>query len=134
MKPNTVEWLDFAKADLLGARVLAETQKLENLVAYHCHQSAEKALKAVLVELSVDFPKTHDLGLLADLIRNNGVSVAEILPLLKEINPYSIAPRYPGFETESSELPLLMDSAQSIFDYSLGVIEQRGTSTDEKNA
>ncbi len=134
MKPNTVEWLDFAKADLLGARVLAETQKLENLVAYHCHQSAEKALKAVLVELSVDFPKTHDLGLLADLIRNNGVSVAEILPLLKEINPYSIAPRYPGFETESSELPLLMDSAQRIFDYSIRVIEQRSSSTDAKNA
>jgi hypothetical protein len=37
MKPNTVEWLDFAKADLLGARVLSETQKLENLVSYHCH-------------------------------------------------------------------------------------------------
>jgi len=134
MKPKTAEWLDFANADLLGARILAETQKLENLVAYHCHQSAEKALKAVLVELSVDFPKTHDLGLLADLIRNSGVSVAEILPLLKEINPYSIAPRYPGFETESSELPLLMDLAQSIFDYSIRVIELRSSSTDEKNA
>ncbi len=134
MKPNTVEWLDFSKADLRGARVLSETQKLENLVSYHCHQAAEKALKAVLVEIGVDFPKTHDLGLLADLIRNNGTSVAEILPLLKEINPYSIAPRYPGFETESSELPLLMDSAQSIFDYAVAVIEQRNSSTVDKNA
>jgi hypothetical protein len=30
--------------------------------AYHCQQAAEKLVKAVLVEASTAFPKTHDIA------------------------------------------------------------------------
>jgi hypothetical protein len=32
--------------------------------AYHCQQAAEKLVKAVLVEASTAFPKTHDIAAL----------------------------------------------------------------------
>jgi len=45
MKPNTVEWLDFAKADLLGESVLPETPSFEYLVAFHCHQGRRGSVR-----------------------------------------------------------------------------------------
>ncbi len=45
MKPSTVEWLDFAKADLLGARVHAEPTNLKNLVLFHCHQAWRRSVR-----------------------------------------------------------------------------------------
>lgn len=122
MTSKTAEWIDRAKADLLGAQILSESEGLENLVSYHCHQSAEKAFKAVLVEREVSFPKTHDLPDLADLVEGSGVAVDSVRNVLAVLNAYSMAPRYPGFETSVGDLPKLLEIAKTILAFCLKVI------------
>ena len=38
-------------------------------VSYHCQQCVEKYLKALLIHRNVDFPRTHDLVVLFNLLR-----------------------------------------------------------------
>ncbi|MGA8830330.1 MAG: HEPN domain-containing protein, partial [Desulfomonilaceae bacterium] len=64
-------------------------------VSYHCQQCVEKYLKALLILRNVDFPRTHDLVILFNLLKD-----VETLPLQVEevqpLNRYSIESRYPG--------------------------------------
>lgn len=51
MKTLTREWLEYAEHDLYAAKLLAESHKPPfEVIAYHCQQSAEKAIKALLIE------------------------------------------------------------------------------------
>jgi HEPN domain-containing protein len=55
-------WLRLAREDLAAARHLADAADLPHRVAcLLAQQSAEKAIKAVLVAEDVDPPKLHDL-------------------------------------------------------------------------
>src|SRR5512146_2999961 len=65
------------------------------LIAYHAQQSAEKNLKAYLVLQAVDFPYTHNLGLLLDLCATQRRWV-ENLRDAEELTPFAITARYPG--------------------------------------
>jgi HEPN domain-containing protein len=69
MKPATREWLGKAEDDYLAAGELQGSQsRLRDQVCFHCQQSAEKHLKALLEELNQPIPKTHDLELLLNLL------------------------------------------------------------------
>ena len=66
-----LEWVVKAENDLLNA---AHTLKLgrrcpTDTVCFHAQQCAEKYVKALLVFRGVDFPRTHDLEVLALLGR-----------------------------------------------------------------
>jgi HEPN domain-containing protein len=63
MKPETVEWIAKAEADLATARREADVIESANYdaVCFHSQQCAEKYLKAILVEKSVKFSRIHDL-------------------------------------------------------------------------
>ena len=68
------EWLAHAAADLHYARLgQKDSAALASLIAFHAQQAIEKALKAVLVRGGVEFPKTHDLEELLELIEGAGV-------------------------------------------------------------
>src|SRR5712692_2125128 len=63
------EWLSKANADLLASRhLLKEESKLAFVSAFHAQQAVEKALKALLVWHQIEFPKTHDIRQLLDLL------------------------------------------------------------------
>ena len=66
--PGSAEdWLRYAKSDLELARIeKPEGVLLENL-CFHAQQAAEKTLKAVLIFLEIDFPRTH-IRTLLDLL------------------------------------------------------------------
>lgn len=58
-----------ARADLAAAIALSAMDSMDDdVVGFHCQQAVEKALKAVLANSDVDFPKTHDLAELSDLV------------------------------------------------------------------
>src|SRR5271157_5295346 len=73
IKKKVLEWIRYADSDLQYARVGLESSKigLYHLVAYHSQQSVEKYLKAYLVFNSIDFPYTHNITSLLELIPNN---------------------------------------------------------------
>jgi HEPN domain-containing protein len=58
-------------------------------------QAAEKALKAVLVFLQIDFPWRHDLDALRQLIPD-GWHLKDELPDLASLTEWAVEARYPG--------------------------------------
>jgi HEPN domain-containing protein len=46
---------------------------LPNQTVFHAQQAAEKAIKAVLLEHKIRFPRTHDLGELIVLIQQHAI-------------------------------------------------------------
>jgi HEPN domain-containing protein len=61
------EWLARSRSNLLQARTRQEGVYLEDL-PFQAQQAAEKAVKAVLIHLGVEYPYRHDLGALLTLV------------------------------------------------------------------
>jgi HEPN domain-containing protein len=66
---ETARWLRYAEEDLVTAEtLLGQPHVVPRQACWLAQQSAEKALKAVLVFLQIDFPRSHDLDALRNLI------------------------------------------------------------------
>jgi len=93
---QTRRWLRQARNDLEFADLALATEALDpDPACYHAQQAAEKAFKAVLVFLQVQYPLTHDL----DAIRRGipaGWSVREEFRNLTKLSNWSFKARYPG--------------------------------------
>jgi HEPN domain-containing protein len=88
------EWVARARGNIVIARNLVPGVELEDL-CFNAQQAAEKALKAVLLKLGVDFPYTHDLGRLLTLItRERGAASADVADA-HELTRYAVIARYP---------------------------------------
>jgi HEPN domain-containing protein len=94
---DAAEWLLHAESDLRYAK-LGQDQPaiLQNQVAFHAEQAAEKALKAVLVHMGVEFPRTHDLQSLLLMLRDNGISVQSVIEQASVLTRFAVEARYPG--------------------------------------
>jgi HEPN domain-containing protein len=92
-----LQWI--AKADMdyrAATRLLDDADPLREPIAFHCQQAVEKYLKALLVSRGVDFPKTHDLDILLDLVMPFAPTLAESLEEVDRLTPYGVKIRYPG--------------------------------------
>ena len=90
-----VRWLDNARADLARARAPLPPGGLYEHFCFHAQQAAEKSLKAVLLQKGIEFPFTHNLRTLLNLLTNE----MEVPPRLLQaalLNPYAVTTRYPG--------------------------------------
>jgi HEPN domain-containing protein len=104
MKPPEAEvralataWLAKARLDLLVCdNLTTQDADVWEAVAFHCQQAVEKALKAVLVRHQVEFPKTHDVQRLLDLLAEADPAVVEVSLDAVELTPYGVEYRYPG--------------------------------------
>jgi HEPN domain-containing protein len=91
------QWLKKAEEDFgVAELLLAERVPYLSTVGFHLQQAAEKYLKALLVRHQVEFPKTHNLGKLLDLLAAVEVPLAETLEKTTRLDPYSVEARYPG--------------------------------------
>ena len=91
------QWLDKARKDLAAAEVLLKEEfgDYEN-VGFHAQQAAEKFIKAFLVRHQVEFPKSHDVALLRQLVARVDSKLAEKLATADALTPYGVEFRYPG--------------------------------------
>ena len=116
---SAAAWFQIALGDLAGARKLAlDTELPPRLAATFAQQAAEKALKAVIASARVDPPKTHDLVLLALVVRGHGLSVPAGVDLAL-LGDALRSGRYP----DPTEAPIgrsvavdLVDAAQAVVD------------------
>ena len=66
---QTARWSRYAEEDLITAEILLKQAHLPPRQAYwYAQQTTEKALKAVLIFLQIDFPRTDDLNILWNLV------------------------------------------------------------------
>jgi HEPN domain-containing protein len=70
-------------------------------VCFHAQQAAEKYLKALLICHGLDFPKTHDLGKVAQLLPE-GMAVPLSAEEQRRLTQYATVARYPGDYEEIS--------------------------------
>ena len=73
--------------------------------AGHAQQAVEKADKAWLDGRGIEYPKTHDLDLLFELLAGSGATIPEACEELRDLVDFSVQYRYEAFE----ELPLDRD-------------------------
>lgn len=75
-----------------------------SIIGFHCQQAVEKALKAVLANRGMDFPFTHNLGLLIQLCEDAGLALPEALADVDRLTPFAVQSRYSGIHVP--DLPL----------------------------
>lgn len=73
------------------------------ILGFHAQQAAEKMLKALLASKETDFPFSHRLADLFDLVREKGVSLPEELEELRFLTPFAVAFRYELYEEDEEE-------------------------------
>ena len=114
------EWLEYSTTDLEVAKYLLTSDMTGQykIVCFHAQQSAEKALKAVLVKNDVDPPKEHDLVKLCNMCGEFNPDIKDTLRYVGELNRYSNEPRYPGCpEILFDEAQLAVQNAATIFEW-----------------
>lgn len=89
------EWLGKASHDLRSAEILIAGDEHAN-AAFFCQQAAEKAAKGYLVYLDIEFPKTHNLYQLAQLLSEADAELAHLVRDADELTKYAWQVRYPG--------------------------------------
>ena len=99
MKNQTLvhDWLRRAKSNLARAR-LGRVSKdiLYEDLCFDCQQAVEKGLKALLVRLSIIFPRTHSITRLVELVEENGIDVPQEVKESIVLTEYAVSTRYPG--------------------------------------
>lgn len=89
-------WIDKAEKDLLSAvREKTFDHPVTETVCFHCQQSAEKYIKAYLIFLDINFPRTHDLGLLGKLIAGKDDEFRGLISRADLLSDYAVEIRYP---------------------------------------
>jgi HEPN domain-containing protein len=90
-------WIDKAEHDLVAATELLKLgpECPFDIVCYHAQQCAEKYLKALLVSRVIDFPRTHDLRALLQLVPAS-LDLAIDIEGVVRLTRYAIEGRYPG--------------------------------------
>ena len=91
------QWLDKARKDLATGEILLreEFEDYEN-AGFHAQQGAEKFIKAFLVRHQIQFPKSHDIAVLRQLVARVDPRLAEKLAAADALTPYGVEFRYPG--------------------------------------
>lgn len=105
------KWVAKAEEDFVAAQTLiAADVQCGDVIAFLSQQVAEKLLKAYLTWLQIDFPRTHDIGRLLDILAAADADTVERLANVDALSDYSAEMRYPG------ELPVLsMYAAKQAF-------------------
>ena len=107
-------WLLKARKDLETARQMhRQGSDYADIVCFHAQQAAEKGLKGYLVWLGIDFPKTHVLEDLLDLIAPVDTSLERWRAELQALSPLAVETRYPEFALPSHRRPRLRSTPQS---------------------
>lgn len=128
------EWRQFAEMDLSTAKHLNATMQPKPLeiICYHCQQSAEKILKAVLIKQGKRLVRTHDLGLLIESIAEDTTVEDDYYEACDELTPYGVNIRYPQ-EISVSEYHVkkAIEAAERINVWACQILDEQ---VDEENA
>jgi HEPN domain-containing protein len=110
MKEETQLWINKANEDFRTVEILLSVDDSPPaIICFHCQQSAEKYLKAFLVDNSIEFPRIHDLlEILERIILPFDLSFSSIREPLENLMDYAVAPRYPDYLFDPTKKDALM--------------------------
>ena len=115
--PDTVvhealRWLQFSKEDLdVALRLLSGSSSAPRHVCWLSQQAAERASRAALVPEEVEFPFSHDLDALRNLLPGTW-SVRDTHPDLAELTEWAVETSYPGDWPEPTDADVTLAESQ----------------------
>ncbi|MGD0113502.1 MAG: HEPN domain-containing protein [Armatimonadota bacterium] len=95
------DWLRYARSDLAVAGQVRLDDVLAETLCFHAQQAVEKSIKAVLVSVGVEFPKTHNIEHLVDMLPA-AVRRCPELQAVGWLTVYATILRYPGAQGTAS--------------------------------
>ena len=98
------DWLFNANIDFLAAKNLIEDERCYSIVAFHCQQCIEKALKGYLLFKKNKLFDGHNLTWLCKQATQNDGHFSQWLVKCANLNRYYIETRYPA------DIPLEIDT------------------------
>ncbi|MBI5060314.1 HEPN domain-containing protein [candidate division KSB1 bacterium] len=116
MKQVAREWIEQADRDLSMAIRESRVRRAPNLrqACFLCHESAEKFLKACLIEAGIAFPRTHDLTLLLDLLIPHNPMAESWREQLLVLSAFSVNVRYPEGRVLPSDIRIAIRAAKFV--------------------
>lgn len=119
-KEFVMEWLKRAKSNLEKAKLSGISKDIlyEDL-CFDAQQAVEKSLKAFLISLDQQFPRTHSIAMLLELIAKTGIEIPKAIEKAIDITEYGVKFRYPGEQEPVSrkEYQNALNTAEDVFQW-----------------
>ncbi len=130
---ETGRCLRFAREDLSAAERTVERREVPRHACFLSQQAAERAVKAALVFLQVEFPYRHDLALLRTYLPD-GWLLKENPADLDDLSQWAVEGRYPGSLREASEddAETAVGLAREAYEAALEDLERYGYDPDDE--
>ncbi|MEI8390281.1 MAG: HEPN domain-containing protein [bacterium] len=96
-KTKAKQFIKRAKSNLIRGKETSYLDLKEIAIEDLCfdlQQSAEKSLKAVLTFYGIDYPFSHKLNILIDLLEENSVEIPEFVKDSVILNAFAVEARY----------------------------------------
>ena len=125
---EALRWLRFSEEDLsVAVRLMSGAPTAPRHACWFSQQAAEKALKAALILEEVEFPFTHDLDALRNLLPGSW-SVRDTHPDLAELTEWAVETRYPGDwpEHTDADATRAVSQARSVHESIMAEFMRRG--------
>jgi len=125
---NPSDWIFIAASDLDGVRNLATSQIAFSMCLSKLAEILEKIIKAELIRTGWFLVKTHDLVKLVDELRDRDPQLADrVQPLCETLAEKYFTDRYPGFDLEDPDWPVLRSQIEEIANL-LAIVKARVSS------
>jgi HEPN domain-containing protein len=95
----------------------------DEILGFHTQQAVEKAIKAVLTRLGVQYEYTHDLSLLYQQVEDAGVDPPSSPDAVEELGPFAVQLRYALFADLDFDREAGVALAQEFIDWAHAAIE-----------
>ena len=80
--------------ELVLERLIADSEVDDETLGFHAQQAVEKLLKALLCARGIDYPRTHSLGVLVELLGTAGETLPGVVGDLNRLTPFGTTFRY----------------------------------------
>ncbi len=112
---NPLDWIFIAASDLDGVSNLASREIAFSMSLSKLAEILEKIIKAELIRTGWFLVKTHDLVKLVDELRDRDPHLADrVQPLCETLAEKYFSDRYPGFDLDDPDWPVLRAQIEEI--------------------
>jgi HEPN domain-containing protein len=99
------QMLGFARRDFKALTGMKDEETFaEEIFGFFAQQAVEKALKAWLSAIGVEYPKVHDLKGLAQVLKKQHEAIPEELSSLLDLSDFAVQLRYDSYDAMGSGL------------------------------
>ena len=122
------QWLQKGADDFRSAEYLATMTHPtpDEIICFHCQQSAEKYLKGFLFFHNIEPPKIHDLTILLEMCEEKNSNFSVLSLKTDKLTEFAVFPRYPnelGITTE--DMKTAIQYAKDVQEFVLKAIGEK---------